>query len=795
MSGERVLQATAIIDIEDRASGKIGKLAQKLASLERLTKMMGKAEGFGAFDRQAQGIEKAATAIGHLERQVTNLTRINNVAGDIDKIARSVERLDRASARGAASNRRLHDSLSFADRAGQMGMVAGPAILAGTRRAWHAGAEVQHSEIQMRNAGMSAPEIARARDLAGSIAKDVPTLTVAELMELHKETRSAVQHAEEAFHLMPQLARAKAALKGMGIENASLSDVVKGGESLGLMSDPARFERYLEGQVKAMAVMGKTISTEQVYEAAKYSKSAGATLSDEFLNLVMPSLIQEMHGSSAGDALAMLVKTFRGGMNNKHIPVERMEALGLLEDPSLIRRSKTGSIKGYSGKIVGDDLLSSDPGKWFTQIFKPAAEKAGYNTLSDQVRLLNQVLPQTAANLGRILIQQEETLKAHRALYEGAPSVEEMVQNQRSDATASLSELGHSIDNFLGVLASPIMGDAARMMDSVARSIGGWQEQLAAFQKENPEAAKWLGGGALAVAGTAGAAGTYGLVSGLINGFGLKGSAVALDGSAAALTAAAGRLGVGGIAGAVAGAGAAAGGGAAASAGGVIGSWLTALGVSAGVLTAVDGAAFYGLAHAGGSTWRGHPSSGPGARHEAGWIDWFTGDPEPSLGSRRHGAWRRRHPEQYSTGGGFGGESAEVMRAQELERLANRSGGFAGGSGSVRDFSLGALIHPDASFPMPQARPDRPYDGALPMPRPSDAEMAGFGDTLKSGAAEFVSTLNGAFTGNATVSFEVKPGPMFEGYVRTITKSEMRGFTLTGPGSNGTNGANVDQHN
>lgn len=362
------------------------------------------------------------------------------------------------------------------------GTFAASSIIRAGKETLSAGAERQHTRVKAMNAGIGTEERARIEASAISASRNAPNLTVSEIMELHKEARSAVQHPEETFELIPDLAKAASILKGMGVQNANIADIVKGGESLGLMNDPKRFHRYLEGQVKAMNVMGKTITSEQVYEAAKYSKSAGATLSDDFLNTTLPSLIQEMHGSSAGDALSMLTRTLRGGMQNKHLPVERLNSLGLLEDPKKIRRSKTGSIKGYAGKVVGDDLLAADPRKWFQEIFKPAAEKAGYKTLADQVKLLNETLPSTAANIGRILLQQEETLKQHARNYEAAPGLDRAVENQRQDVKVGIDAVGASLKDLAASVTGPTMPQIASGLNALSSSI----KSFAAVAQDSP---------------------------------------------------------------------------------------------------------------------------------------------------------------------------------------------------------------------------------------------------------------------------------------------------------------------
>ncbi len=128
---------------------------------------------------------------------------------------------------------------------------------------------------------------------------------------------------------------------------------------------------------------------------------------------------------------------------------------------------------------------------------------------------------------------------------------------------AAWKELAESLSTLAGVVGSPAVQAIGPHLDSMARGIAGWAQSLAEWQKNNPTLAKIGSGAAIAGMGAGGLA----LINGALNGFGLKGSAVALDGSAAALTAAAGRLGVAGVAGAVGGGGAGAAGAAGAAAG------------------------------------------------------------------------------------------------------------------------------------------------------------------------------------------------------------------------------------
>jgi hypothetical protein len=101
------------------------------------------------------------------------------------------------------------------------------------------------------------------------------------------------------------------------------------------------------------------------------------------------------------------------------------------------------------------------------------------------------------------------------------------------------------LTDFGAVLTSPMMKAAAGAMGQFRDWVGDITKVYSAWAKDHPEAAGGVGG-AVGVATLAGAPLlAYGMLGNLASGFGLKGSAVALDESATALTVAAAKLGGG----------------------------------------------------------------------------------------------------------------------------------------------------------------------------------------------------------------------------------------------------------
>jgi hypothetical protein len=470
------------------------------------------------------------------------------------------------------------------------------------KRAIEAGAERQHVEVKGLNAGISATDMGRINAASKDAKRGAPNMSVTEIEELAIEARSAIKHPEELFDILGPLAKAGSVLRGMGVDNSGLAMIVKAAESLGRMNTPEQFKTYLDGQVRAMQVFGKTITPEQIYEAAKYSKSAGATLSDQFINGTMPSLIQEMRGSSAGDALSMLSRTLRGGLEHRGTGTQLLEDVGITPDEGKIHRNKAGKVTGYGGQVKGNDLLAADPARWVWEVWKPALEAHGKTTLQDQIEYTNRALPSTAANVVRILLQQEESIKQHQENLSKAADATQAAANQAREAASAFTALGKSLNDLGAAATKPAMESIAGGLNKITGAVNG----LADWAEKHPTAAVT----GASVGGAAALGGSGYLVYQLSKGFGLPSAAGQLSGAALALDGAAARLGAGGVVGNVAG-----GVGAAATAGGRAG-----LGLLAGGAAALPWFIGGGVAIAGGlylldqAIPSGAPVSGRGAR-------------------------------------------------------------------------------------------------------------------------------------------------------------------------------------
>ncbi|WP_338821601.1 hypothetical protein [Bradyrhizobium septentrionale] len=582
----------------DRLAKAMDSVQKQMAAIDRYgtarTRYDGALKQMRLVEAEARRVDGVIKSLGSAADQKAGAAEMKRVSAAVDSATRSLERersaalaarralselgvpisgaiahqdrlraaVDRANAALERQPGRVSKAAGAAVRGVGRGAAAvlpfaGPAIVRGTVGAARAGAEIQSEVVKMRAAGIPEDDIQRALGETAGLMPQYTNVKRSDALERFKELRSIVLHPEEAHELLPTAIKANSAVNALdrsGHMAEGLGFAFKGAEVLGRAQDPTKFEHYLDSFIRAQQVMGKTITPEQVYELAKYTKASGSTLSDRFLNTSAMSLAQELGGSTTGVSIDQFVKQITGGFQgNLHSAAKEFVNLGLANKDDF-ETTKTGEIKGMKpGRhVAGAALAQTDPDRYVYEHLLPALEKAGITDQNAQIAQVRRMFPSgRAADLVSKLITQRQSFENHGKLYEKAQGLD-AVGNNQSDPFVALNSLTTSLTNFSGALTSPVMKDAAGIMSTMAASLGSWGESLANFQKEHPEAAKWIGGGALAAGFGGGTLATGSLLYNLTTGFGLPASAVALDTSAAALSTAAAELSAAALGGKVA---------------------------------------------------------------------------------------------------------------------------------------------------------------------------------------------------------------------------------------------------
>jgi hypothetical protein len=389
------------------------------------------------------------------------------------------------------------------------------------------------------------------------LSSKYPSIDATEILELQKVTYSLFGgDLEKSLALIEPLVKSFIAdVTAVGVDKAgeNMSSFLKAMDNLNVNEGPdggvANIESILEGWTRAKQIEGKEIDIGDLLGFARRAKVAKYALSDDFLTYFLPSLGQDMGFDSLGDALSgayqNLVTPSAGGTQGLY--VKRQQAIGL--------RDKNNS-------LVGRDLFATNPYQWTLEVLQPLLQKNGVDTantaaVSEAVKKL--MSNSKAAAMVTGWIEAQTQIEKNIALYKKAAGTSDVENARYKDPFAAAEALMASFRNLSAALVP--MDAIASGLNTLADGINA----LAAAAEENP-ALTALGIGA---AGTAAYKGTKFVAGKALDMFGLKGSAVALNGSAAALTRAAVALGGKGALPTAAKVGGAAATGAAATGGGV----------------------------------------------------------------------------------------------------------------------------------------------------------------------------------------------------------------------------------
>lgn len=450
--------------------------------------------------------------------------------------------------------------------AGAAGYASAHGVVGGIEKAVHAGANYQHELVALKNAGRTDHELEEIHTASKATSAALPTASYEENLKVVNETTSAfgsLHHAIEHLTFMQKAASVVHASAGDKVQDDAGemgNKMARFAEERGTAGNGEVFERESEKLVRAMVFTRGNFNPSEMLNFAQQAKSSLQGYNERFLTGIMPSIVGTMGGDRAGTA----ANSFNGVIDGKVNDMKQAEAwdkLGLLDRSQAIM--KKGHAVGWrTGAIEQTERAHADPLDWMENVVLPALAKKGGKDgkgidVNDKEQLKQALATmfrnQTANFFANELSQLNMRTRLHKdeALMTQVGSMDDIYKrNLASDPKVALTGLKAALENLMTTATGPGMPFAAKNITGLSTAI----QAISNAASDHPAAAMAAGGAAAA----AGLAGAGALSYGIMNGFGLGASAVALDGSAAALTAAATALGGGAAAGAAANGGAAA---------------------------------------------------------------------------------------------------------------------------------------------------------------------------------------------------------------------------------------------
>lgn len=430
-----------------------------------------------------------------------------------------------------------------------LGMAAGGAMIAAVKEALGLGATLQERVAQLKAAGATPAEIDTARkDFREFAAKHAGVLE-ADYLATFKDAR--VIAPAEAFEMAQLGARYRSALRNSGLSTSEedVGNVMRVMDELGMKGMPER-KRFLDSVLRSQQAFGSQIQTETLLAAYRNAKQSIYGWSPEFREKIFPTLLQSA-GQQGGTEMMTALNNYIGHHMQK-TEIESLVKAGFVR-PQDVKTDHGRTTFRDNAQLFEADVFRSNIAQWawdFHQHYmsRKGATETGFDDLIAKMpRNMSGLIAFLVHNEARVK-RDEQTLEKPTGLAAGDDAA------MKDNPVSAFGALTDSLKQLAAAATSPLMTKAAQAMTSLAETIQNFSSGYSEWAKNNPEVAKTLGIAGVAGGGVGGWALLNGAFQGMLGGFGLKGSAAALDASADALTAAAGRLGVGGGAGAVPGA-------------------------------------------------------------------------------------------------------------------------------------------------------------------------------------------------------------------------------------------------
>lgn len=264
--------------------------------------------------------------------------------------------------------------------AGAAAAFAGIQIGKGVVSAIEHGNKLVAVQNQMTAAGWKYKEIQEATAKAWELTAKHQSIGAAEILAMQKEMAPVLGDRHHAVEMAGQMTKLMVAFQGaFGVDSAAkfhtqVRDAIRAGELSANVLQPERFEKYLDGMAKTLKAFGGTITPSDYFMATKYGRAGAINWNDEFTNLILPTIMQELGASSTGTGLMTLYQAVVGGRMRLR-SINMFDRMGLIDQSKLNTEDLTaeGRIKRMSpGAIRGSRMLMENPFEWVWQVMIPA---------------------------------------------------------------------------------------------------------------------------------------------------------------------------------------------------------------------------------------------------------------------------------------------------------------------------------------------------------------------------------------------------------------------------------------
>ncbi|WP_020472359.1 phage tail tape measure protein [Zavarzinella formosa] len=408
------------------------------------------------------------------------LALTNQVSGALAFIARDFIKVDKEA-------KKLQGTLKEIKLLGLSGAIIGGAGfmgLAAIRGAVKPAGEYVHQLELAKAAGMSQLEIAQATGAAWATTGKVMTTTAAENIKAVRELRMVFGDTADAIKFLPQMQTIQAVLDnvlhgtgGVGAKDVAFT-AAKMLELRGASMNPETFGRQADLITKAVIASGGKVTPQMLLMAQKFAGIGGTSFSNDFMYGIMPTIVQELGGPSAGTSLTSMYRALVGGrMDKRSLAV--WQKLGLA-DTSRADIGKDLAMVNPAN-IAGSELFKTNPFQYVQQVLLPALRAHGIISPADQGAVIDQLFSnRNAGRIANIFGTQGPRIMKDFDLIGGAGSTSAYARMMKHDPEMGYRALSAQWENLktsLGITLVPVLIPFLRSLTETLNSLAGFAQR------------------------------------------------------------------------------------------------------------------------------------------------------------------------------------------------------------------------------------------------------------------------------------------------------------------------------
>jgi hypothetical protein len=354
--------------------------------------------------------------------------------------------------------------------------------------------QLERARVALANVspGQRQLEIAQMTAAAWKTTADVMTTTPADNLKAIQELRSVFGSTSDAVKFLPQMQSIQAILDNVlhGVGGVGAKDVAfttaKALELRGASMDVATFRTQADLITKAVIASGGKITPQMLLQAQKYGGVGATSFSNDFMWGILPTLTQELGGSSTGNSLTSMYRAIVGG----HMPKATLKLwsqLGLADTS----HANVGADSAFvnPSNIKGSGLFKDSPFDYVRQILMPALIAHGIKSPQDQKSAIDQLFSnRNASRIANILGMQGPRLTKDFNLIGAAGSTRSLGELMKNDPIMASKAAGAQWETLKTVIGLKVIPVLLPFLNKLAGAL----QSLASFANNHPTLTKGL---------------------------------------------------------------------------------------------------------------------------------------------------------------------------------------------------------------------------------------------------------------------------------------------------------------